>query len=66
MTDGIFGDFFDFDNNGELDTFEESAEVAFLANLIDETEKELSDDFDDDFDNDLDDDFGDFDSSDDF
>ena len=62
MTDGIFGDFFDFDNNGELDIFEQSAELVFLKNLIDNTEKEDSDDFNNDLDDDLGDDFGSFDA----
>ena len=42
MTSGIFGDMFDFNNDGNLDAFEQGLEFMFLDELI----KEESDDLD--------------------
>lgn len=44
MTNGIFGDMFDFDNDGNLDALEQGTEFMFL----DELTKEESDDSDND------------------
>ncbi len=33
MTTGIFGDMFDFNNDGNLDAFEQSLEFMFLDQL---------------------------------
>jgi len=43
---GIFGELFDFNNDGKLDLFERASELAFLEELMKE-EKEESDLFDD-------------------
>lgn len=37
---GLFGDVFDFNHDGELDTFERAAEFAFLDNLLSKEEVE--------------------------
>ena len=50
MFDSIFGNFFDFNNDGKLDAFERGAEFVFLEELMKEEEKDESEDFDD-FDN---------------
>ena len=42
MANGIFGDMFDFNNDGNLDTFEQGMEFKFL----DQITKEESDDSD--------------------
>lgn len=42
MTNGIFGDMFDFNNDGNLDTFEQGLEFMFL----DQITKKESDDLD--------------------
>jgi hypothetical protein len=34
MTNGIFGDLFDFDGDGNLDVFEQSMEFMFLDELM--------------------------------
>ena len=44
---GLFGDMFDFNGDGEMDSFERAAEFAFLDEMIadeeeEETELELS------------------------
>lgn len=44
MTNGIFGEIFDLNNDGNLDVFEQSLEFMFL----DELTKEESDDLDND------------------
>ena len=31
---GLFGDIFDFDNNGKLDAFEEAAEFGFFMQMM--------------------------------
>ena len=33
---GIFGNLFDFNGDGELDTFEQAAELGFLAEMMKE------------------------------
>ena len=33
---GLFGDLFDFDNNGKLDFFEEAAEFGFFMQMVDD------------------------------
>lgn len=35
---GLFGDMFDFDRNGELDTFERAMEFQFLEEMINDEE----------------------------
>ena len=48
---GIFGSIFDFNRDGDLSIFEKSAEIAFLATIMDEEENEdvpVLDDLDDD------------------
>ena len=44
MTNGIFGNVFDFNNDGNLDAFEQGMEFMFLDQLT----KEESDDSDND------------------
>ena len=44
MENGIFGDMFDFNNDGNLDAFEQGLEFMVLDQLT----KEESDDLDDD------------------
>ena len=46
MFDSIFGNFFDFNNDGKLDAFERGAEFAFLNELM-EDENDKADDFGD-------------------
>ena len=59
---GLFGDMFDFDHDGEMDSFEKAAEFNFLEDLLEderrERRREFSHIFDDD-DEDDDDDNGD-------
>ena len=43
---GIFGDMFDFNNDGKLDTFEKAAEFGMLMNLIESEEEDEDDDED--------------------
>lgn len=46
MTSGIFGDMFDFNNDGNLDAFEQGLEFMFLDKLIkDESDVSDNDDF---------------------
>ena len=56
---GLFGDMFDFDHDGEMDSFEKAAEFNFLQDLLDdersERKEEYSDCFDDEDDEDEDD-----------
>ena len=41
---GIFGDTFDFDGDGKLDIIEQAAELAFIANIIEDEETDDDDD----------------------
>ena len=46
MTSGIFGDMFDFNNDGNLDAFEQGLEFMFLDELTkDESDYSDNDDF---------------------
>ena len=46
MTNGIFGDMFDFDNDGNLDTLEQGMKFMFLDELTkDETDDSDNDGF---------------------
>ena len=45
---GIFGDIFDFDGDGKLDIIEQAAELAFIANIIEEEEIDEGEETDDD------------------
>ena len=38
MFDGIFGDIFDYDGDGRLDIIEQAAELAFIADIIEDEE----------------------------
>ena len=44
MFDGIFGDIFDFDGDGRLDIIEQAAELAFIADIIEDKETDDEDD----------------------
>ena len=53
---GLFGDLFDFNHDGKLDSFEQAAEFAMFMSILDEEEKkkamedeELDSDEDDDW-----------------
>ncbi len=47
---GIFGDLFDFDGNGELDAMERAADFGMFMEMLEEDEREASDDnFEDEF-----------------
>ena len=46
---GLFGDLFDFNNDGKLDAFEKAAEFGVLADMMDEEENEEDDDDEEDF-----------------
>ena len=37
---GLFGDMFDFDHDGEMDSFEKAAEFNFLEDLLDDERNE--------------------------
>ena len=41
---GIFGDTFDFDGDGKLEIIEQAAELAFIANIIEDEETDDDDD----------------------
>lgn len=41
---GIFGDIFDFDGDGKLNIIEQAAELAFIANIIEDEETDDDDD----------------------
>lgn len=41
---GIFGDIFDFDGDGKLDCIEQAAELAFIADIIEDEETDDEDD----------------------
>lgn len=46
MTNGIFGDMFDFNNDGSLDAFEQGMEFMFLDELTkEESDHSDNDDF---------------------
>ena len=46
MANGIFGDMFDFNNDGNLDAFEQTLEFMFLDKLTkDESDDSDNDDF---------------------
>lgn len=40
MCDGIFGDLFDLNHDGELDAFERGAELGFLHSMLEELDAE--------------------------
>ena len=44
---GIFGDIFDFDGDGKLDIIEQAAELAFIADIIEDEETDEDDEDDD-------------------
>ena len=54
MSDDLFGDMFDLDNDGELDDIEEAEEVSFITE--DFTEDYDDEEYDDEYDEDYDDD----------
>ena len=62
---GLFDDMFDFDRDGEMDSFEKAAEFNFLEDLLEDERRErrrefshiFDDDDEDDDDDDGDDDF---------
>ena len=37
---GLFGDMFDFDHDGEMDSFEKAAEFNFMEDLLDDERSE--------------------------
>ena len=41
---GIFGDIFDFDGDGRLGIIEQAAELAFIADIIEDEETDDEDD----------------------
>lgn len=41
---GIFDDIFDFDGDGRLDIIEQAAELAFIADIIEDEETDDEDD----------------------
>ena len=43
----IFGDIFDFNGDGELDSMEKAAEFGAFMQMMEEEESDCSDDFDD-------------------
>ena len=43
MFDGIFGDIFDYDGDGRLDIIEQAAELAFIADIIEDEETDEDD-----------------------
>ena len=46
---GLFGDLFDFNGDGRLDSLEISVEFNAFMNLIDSEEEESEDDMEDEF-----------------
>lgn len=49
MCNGIFGNIFDFNNDGQLDAFEQVAELSFIEEaVLKDEESESSSDFDSD------------------
>ena len=47
---GLFGDMFDFDHDGEMDSFEKAAEFNFLEDLLDDERNERKAEYNDCFD----------------
>ena len=45
MANGIFGDMFDFNNDGNLDVLEQGLEFMFLDQITKEESEELDDEF---------------------
>ena len=45
MSGGILGDLFDLDGSGELDLFEQTAELAFLASISEGEDEDEEDDW---------------------
>lgn len=45
MSFGVLGDIFDFDNDGNLDAFEQGLEFMFLDEMTKETDDYNDDDF---------------------
>lgn len=45
MSKGLFGDMFDFDNDGKLNSFEQAAELGFISDCMDEDEDNRSEDY---------------------
>ncbi|MCR5430425.1 MAG: hypothetical protein K6E58_04260 [Eubacterium sp.] len=39
MSDDLFGDMFDLDNDGEIDDIEKAAEIGFMSESFDEDTK---------------------------
>lgn len=54
---GLFDDMFDFDRDGEMDSFEKAAEFNFMEDLLDYERSERRREFSHIFDDDDDDDF---------
>ena len=54
---GLFDDMFDFDRDGEMDSFEKAAEFNFLEDLLEDERRERRREFSHIFDDDDDDDF---------
>lgn len=44
MTNDIFGDMYDFNNDGDLDYFEQAVEFTFLNELTNNSSDDLEDD----------------------
>ncbi|MGN1121736.1 MAG: hypothetical protein ACI4RV_05160 [Eubacteriales bacterium] len=40
---GLFGDLFDFNHDGKMDSFEKAAEFATFMHIVNESEKEEKD-----------------------
>ena len=57
---GLFGDMFDFDHDGEMDSFEKAAEFNFLEDLLEDERRERRREFSHIFDDDDEDDDDDF------
>ena len=53
---GLFGDMFDFDHDGEMDSFEKAAEFNFLEDLLDDERNERKAEYNDCFDDEDEDD----------
>ncbi|MBR2190897.1 MAG: hypothetical protein IJ883_04620 [Eubacterium sp.] len=52
MSDDLFGDMFDLDNDGEIDDIEKAAEIGFMSESFDEDEyddEDLDEDEDDEY-----------------
>ena len=44
---GFFGNLFDFDGDGKLDSFEKAADLGAFLDMVDESENDSDDDKDD-------------------